>query len=59
LAEDRRSADAARARSASTEEYDVQTGRHLGNFHQAFSHLVLVEAASRIILAERLQEIYG
>jgi GH15 family glucan-1,4-alpha-glucosidase len=39
------------------EEFDVDTGRHLGNFPQAFSHLALVEAASRIILAERLEEI--
>ena len=36
------------------EEYDVGTGRDLGNFPQAFSHLALVEAAGRIIVAERL-----
>jgi alpha,alpha-trehalase len=41
------------------EEFDVDTGRHLGNFPQAFSHLALVEAAGRIVLAERLAEING
>jgi GH15 family glucan-1,4-alpha-glucosidase len=39
------------------EEFDVTTGRHLGNFPQAFSHLALIEAAGRIIVAERLEEI--
>jgi alpha,alpha-trehalase len=38
------------------EEFDVETGRHLGNFPQAFSHLALIEAAGRIIASERLQE---
>ena len=39
------------------EEFDTDTGRHLGNFPQAFSHLALIEAAGRIILAERIEEI--
>jgi alpha,alpha-trehalase len=39
------------------EEFDADTGRHLGNFPQAFSHLALIEAAGRIIVAERLEEI--
>src|SRR5690242_20380484 len=38
------------------EEFDVSTGYHLGNFPQAFSHLALIEAAGRIILAEWLPE---
>jgi GH15 family glucan-1,4-alpha-glucosidase len=39
------------------EEFDAGTGRHLGNFPQAFSHLALVEAAARLIVAEGLAEV--
>ena len=41
------------------EEFDSDTGRHLGNFPQAFSHLALIEATARIVLAERLEEEFG
>jgi GH15 family glucan-1,4-alpha-glucosidase len=39
------------------EEFDAATGRHLGNFPQAFSHLALIEAAARIVIAEELEQL--
>lgn len=35
------------------EEIDTQTGRHLGNFPQAFTHLALINAVMHVIEAER------
>jgi alpha,alpha-trehalase len=38
------------------EEFEVDRARHLGNFPQAFSHLALIEAAGRIIIADFREE---
>jgi alpha,alpha-trehalase len=38
------------------EEFDADTGQHLGNFPQAFSHLALMEAGARIIVPEMLAQ---
>ncbi|MEV6269498.1 glycoside hydrolase family 15 protein [Kribbella sp. NPDC051936] len=39
------------------EEFEVDRARHLGNFPQAFSHLALIGAAGRIILADFREEL--
>jgi GH15 family glucan-1,4-alpha-glucosidase len=39
------------------EEFEVDKARHLGNFPQAFSHLALIGAAGRIILADFREEL--
>jgi len=38
------------------EEFEVDRARHLGNFPQAFSHLALIQAAGRIIIADFREE---
>jgi GH15 family glucan-1,4-alpha-glucosidase len=38
------------------EEIDTRTGRHLGNFPQAFTHLALINAVMHVIRAEEQQE---
>jgi GH15 family glucan-1,4-alpha-glucosidase len=42
------------------EEIDTRTGRHLGNFPQAFTHLALINAVMHVIRAEAHEEqIFG
>jgi GH15 family glucan-1,4-alpha-glucosidase len=37
------------------EEIDPHSGRHLGNFPQAFTHLALINAVMHVIEAEEVQ----
>ena len=38
------------------EEINPHTGRHLGNFPQAFTHLALINAVMHVIRAEQIQD---
>ena len=41
------------------EQIDAGTGRHLGNFPQAFTHLALINAVMHIIYAEEQLELHA
>jgi GH15 family glucan-1,4-alpha-glucosidase len=41
------------------EEVDARTGRHLGNFPQAFTHLALINAVMHVIRADEQLESAG
>jgi len=41
------------------EQLDAVTGRHLGNFPQAFTHLALINAVMHIIYAEEQLELHA